>query len=112
MGGDDDHGQMRVSLEDLFLQLQAAHVRHSHIGDDAAGFRHAIGEKFLGGAIEVRVESGAFKQKLERVADYRVVIDNKYVLLFYHAPSWHNGNATGWIARGEPVSQGQDAPPA
>src|ERR1700739_905992 len=101
---------MRIAPDDLFLQLKPTHVRHSHIGNNTAGFRHAVGEKFPGGAIEVGVESGALKQKLKRVADFRVVIHNEYVLLFYHATSWHNGDAPAWIPRCETVSRGQDAP--
>jgi hypothetical protein len=77
MTGDDDDGQGGLHLLDALQKLNAVHVGHATVGDDAARLDLAQAvEEGLGRVIGAHVKVGAPKQELERLPHRLVVVDH------------------------------------
>ena len=61
MAGDQDQRRMGLALCQLALQLQPAHIRHAHVGDDAVAV-HSAFQITYGGGIVGNMESSRFQQ--------------------------------------------------
>src|SRR5581483_1207896 len=74
MSGNDNHRDTGIHLAQSPQEVDAADVRHSHVGDDAASRENwNVLEKYLGRVVGTHFELGAAQQKFQRFAR-RVVI--------------------------------------
>ncbi len=76
MAGDEGDGQGRAALDQLVLQLEAAHAVHADVGDQAGDLaRVEAGEERLGGVEALDTIVLALEQPLQRIAHGLVVVD-------------------------------------
>ena len=77
MAGDEGDGQRRAALQQLVLELEAAHAVHADVGDQAGDLaRIEAGEERLGRVEALDAVVLALEQPLQRISDGLVVVDD------------------------------------
>jgi len=78
VAGDDDDGQFVRSGREFLLQLEAGHIRHSDVEQQASPPRRVIGvEKFLAGGVGLDAQALGLEQGFQGFPDRVVVVDDE-----------------------------------
>ena len=77
MRGEEDDRQQEASGREAFLQIEATHVRHADVKQDASRHRGICGiKKFAAIGVGVYAQAHGLQQPLQRSPDAAIVIDD------------------------------------